>query len=190
MPSPLRAFVSHSSSQRLYRRPIRQSHKIFRKNSPGLAGMKVSNRPASLHEQIVKQGPASTSRHSRHTSRACAICRRRKTKCDGVEPACGTCVVQGQQCEYSSEPDRRKSKDGQAALDNLRRRVAELESQLRSIGTQKNDWPLLSCTLRAAEPDTRLGDALVFSCVPHGDRMAQVSINVRCRFRGLTSTAR
>ncbi|EJD44756.1 hypothetical protein AURDEDRAFT_125070 [Auricularia subglabra TFB-10046 SS5] len=55
----------------------------------------------------------------------------RKTKCNGAEPACGTCVVHGLQCEYSSEPDRRKTKDAHELAD-LRLRVAQLENRMRA----------------------------------------------------------
>ncbi|EJD44755.1 hypothetical protein AURDEDRAFT_145065 [Auricularia subglabra TFB-10046 SS5] len=70
-------------------------------------------------------------RRARHVSRACVVCRRRKTKCNGAEPSCGTCVVHGLQCEYSSEPDRRKTKDTQE-LSDLRLRVAQLEDRMRA----------------------------------------------------------
>ncbi|EJD44747.1 hypothetical protein AURDEDRAFT_114270 [Auricularia subglabra TFB-10046 SS5] len=70
-------------------------------------------------------------RRARHVSRACVVCRRRKTKCNGAEPSCGTCVVHGLQCEYSSEPDRRKTKESHE-LAELRLRVVELENRVRA----------------------------------------------------------
>ncbi|ODN74815.1 hypothetical protein, variant 1 [Cryptococcus amylolentus CBS 6039] len=58
---------------------------------------------------------------------ACSLCRSRKVRCDGKLPACQRCVKDGQDCEYATERARRPLKD---QIQNLRQRVADLESQL------------------------------------------------------------
>ncbi|EJD44758.1 hypothetical protein AURDEDRAFT_137405 [Auricularia subglabra TFB-10046 SS5] len=117
------------------------------------------------------------SRRSSHVSRACATCQRRKTKCDGVEPACGTCAVHGTECEYSAEPDRRKTRDAHAAIASLRDEIENLKKQLHGqneelekkmralLVANDQEYPLLSCTMRAVSSDTTEDGADDFSLV-------------------------
>ena len=55
---------------------------------------------------------------------ACLICRKRKLRCDGVRPSCGSCSRLGHTCGYSDI--RRKS-------GPRRGYVKELEARLRKI---------------------------------------------------------
>ncbi|EJD44749.1 hypothetical protein AURDEDRAFT_114273 [Auricularia subglabra TFB-10046 SS5] len=139
--------------------------------------------------------PLPPSRRSTHVSRACATCRRRKTKCDGVQPTCGTCSVHNTECEYSAEPDRRKTRDAHAAIASLSNRVEELHGQVEGLQRQLHgqveglerqlsgqveglhgqveglergmrslltaddqEYPLLSCTVRAVAGDMNEDD--------------------------------
>ncbi|KAI7977033.1 hypothetical protein EIK77_002543 [Talaromyces pinophilus] len=49
-------------------------------------------------------------------SHACDACRRRKVKCDGVEP-CANCSISGLHCEYSISPRKRARKSTRAFID-------------------------------------------------------------------------
>lgn len=56
---------------------------------------------------------------------ACAICRKRKLKCDGGRPKCGTCARLGHNCAYDeirrkSGPKRGYVKELEARLGTLR----------------------------------------------------------------------
>ncbi|KZS97989.1 hypothetical protein SISNIDRAFT_481858 [Sistotremastrum niveocremeum HHB9708] len=60
----------------------------------------------------------------RRVWRACESCRRKKIKCDGVEPTCGQCATARLQCQWSQTKDR-------AALS--RHYVQELEHRLMQL---------------------------------------------------------
>ncbi|KAI0069306.1 hypothetical protein BV25DRAFT_1910990 [Artomyces pyxidatus] len=38
-----------------------------------------------------------------YTRRACNYCRKRKSKCDGVQPRCGTCIASADECSWGPE---------------------------------------------------------------------------------------
>ncbi|EJD47059.1 hypothetical protein AURDEDRAFT_163667 [Auricularia subglabra TFB-10046 SS5] len=46
-------------------------------------------------------------RHTKHASRACSRCQRRKIKCEGAALGCSACVAAGEECRPPSTPDRR-----------------------------------------------------------------------------------
>lgn len=52
-------------------------------------------------------------RKTKHITRACVGCRKRKTKCDGAKPQCANCALYQQTCTFSTTIDKRKmaSKD-------------------------------------------------------------------------------
>ncbi|KAI4129446.1 MAG: hypothetical protein LQ338_002227 [Usnochroma carphineum] len=62
---------------------------------------------------------------------ACAICRKRKLKCDGGRPKCGTCARLGHNCAYDeirrkSGPKRGYVKELEARLGKLRQSIPNL----------------------------------------------------------------
>ncbi|EJD44763.1 hypothetical protein AURDEDRAFT_114278 [Auricularia subglabra TFB-10046 SS5] len=135
--------------------------------------MKDTSGPPSPHQRFIDPGTLA-GRRSRHITRACAVCRRRKTKCDGVEPACGTCTVQGQECVWSQEPDKRKTRDAHLAIDDLRDKVAKLEQQVRWLSPGVDSCARLTCTLRTPSHETSSGPVEV-TCVIYGEKVPQVS---------------
>ena len=70
--------------------------------------------------------------HNGHTahriSKACVACRKRKRKCDGAMPECGSCVRVGADCEYPQQTRRRGPQAGM--VQKLRAQVSALESEL------------------------------------------------------------
>ncbi|EJD37762.1 hypothetical protein AURDEDRAFT_173143 [Auricularia subglabra TFB-10046 SS5] len=88
-----------------------------------------------------------TPRNNAHTSSACANCRkrsasfsftfrlalplgRRKSKCDGAQPACASCTQRGQECTYTPDDDRRTARGRKCqACEALRARVTQLEEE-------------------------------------------------------------
>ncbi|WPG98742.1 Hypothetical protein R9X50_00153600 [Acrodontium crateriforme] len=62
-----------------------------------LAGAKRSSDSAS----------ARTSQKRSRVSRACDQCRASREKCDGAQPTCHTCSVQGRPCSYNEQPKKR-----------------------------------------------------------------------------------
>ncbi|ETS76568.1 hypothetical protein PFICI_11955 [Pestalotiopsis fici W106-1] len=64
---------------------------------------------------------------------ACRRCKQRKTKCDGLEPSCSSCLRTGSECRYvgSVGPTAAETK---IYVKTLEHRVAELESILSANG--------------------------------------------------------
>ncbi|KAI4268230.1 MAG: hypothetical protein LQ337_007958 [Flavoplaca oasis] len=67
---------------------------------------------------------------------ACAICRKRKLKCDGGRPKCATCARLGHNCTY--DEIRRKSGPKRGYVKELEARLAQVETQLKTK-TQEPD---------------------------------------------------
>lgn len=92
------------------------------------------------------EGSKGKRKHTRGIGRgrACLTCRKRKVKCDGVQPQCGVCISTairlGQDpslvvCDFPSEEERRKPVGGgkvyalEAKIQALERKLAEAESR-------------------------------------------------------------
>ncbi|KAL8755194.1 MAG: hypothetical protein Q9199_003828 [Rusavskia elegans] len=79
----------------------------------------------------IAQGPhADESELPRPKRVACAICRKRKLKCDGGRPKCGTCARLGHNCAYDEV--RRKSGPKRGYVKELEARLAQVETQLKT----------------------------------------------------------
>ncbi|PGH18548.1 hypothetical protein AJ79_00327 [Helicocarpus griseus UAMH5409] len=61
---------------------------------------------------------------------ACVICRRRKLRCDGNKPSCGTCSRLGHDCAYDEV--RKKSGPKRGYVKQLEARLAQVETLLKS----------------------------------------------------------
>jgi hypothetical protein len=92
----------------------------------------------------------STRRRAQHVTRACNTCRRRKSKCDGCQPVCASCLSSGHECTWSQEEDNRRPST-KAYVETLRNRnqtlearVAALESRLLAAGLPTDDGQFLS----------------------------------------------
>ncbi|KAL8932512.1 MAG: hypothetical protein Q9211_006272 [Gyalolechia sp. 1 TL-2023] len=72
---------------------------------------------------------------------ACAICRKRKLKCDGGRPKCGTCARLGHNCAYDEV--RRKSGPKRGYVKELEARLAQVETQLKTKTKEKKPPTLI-----------------------------------------------
>ncbi|KAG7451498.1 uncharacterized protein BT62DRAFT_927209 [Guyanagaster necrorhizus] len=81
---------------------------------------------SSLHHRSTSSVSSGTS-HPLHRGSACLNCRRRKVKCDGARPICGTCasVPSLQDCEYSDS--------GTTRTQLLEEQIAIFESRIREL---------------------------------------------------------
>ncbi|KAG9090104.1 hypothetical protein FS749_000812 [Ceratobasidium sp. UAMH 11750] len=77
-------------------------------------------------------GAGPSKRRGQYSSRACIGCRRRRCKCDGVQPTCGTCASYGRECEWSSETDARRPVTKQL-VESLRAKIQSLEAELEQL---------------------------------------------------------
>ncbi|EMD00908.1 hypothetical protein BAUCODRAFT_144502 [Baudoinia panamericana UAMH 10762] len=66
---------------------------------------------------------------------ACVLCRKRKLKCDGGKPSCGTCTRLAHDCSYDEV--RRKSGPKRGYVKALEARLAQVETMLKT----KDDDP-------------------------------------------------
>ena len=61
---------------------------------------------------------------------ACVLCRRRKLKCDGTKPSCGTCTRLQHDCSYDEV--RKKSGPKRGYVKALEARLAQVETMLKT----------------------------------------------------------
>src|SRR4051794_31650200 len=92
----------------------------FRPLQPAPSDQEIPPQPQS--RLLLTQKPKRTV-----TLGACAACRRRKSKCDGIRPACACCVQKDTKCVYELGPNekpsqamKRKNEEMQGKLSNLR----------------------------------------------------------------------
>ncbi|KAJ2220348.1 hypothetical protein IWW45_009123, partial [Coemansia sp. RSA 485] len=75
-------------------------------NSPltptGGAGGAEASAESSVSPRVSAVAAAAAAR----VNQACASCRRKKVRCDGVQPACGNCVSRGMDCTYLAQKKR------------------------------------------------------------------------------------
>ncbi|KDN46930.1 hypothetical protein RSAG8_04007, partial [Rhizoctonia solani AG-8 WAC10335] len=71
-------------------------------------------------------------RRAPYTSTACNTCRRRRCKCDGVHPSCGTCSFYGHECSWIQEDVSQRPPTKQL-VQSLRTRIRELEAELTQL---------------------------------------------------------
>ncbi|KAI8147962.1 fungal-specific transcription factor domain-containing protein [Fennellomyces sp. T-0311] len=93
----------------------------------------VSDNSAGGFSQSQQQKPPEPARPKRpRPSLACIRCRKKKVKCDFVQPTCGRCANAGLPCSYATPPRR---VDGQA-FDQLGNHVEELKERMQKMQTE------------------------------------------------------
>nr|XP_036586915.1 fungal specific transcription factor [Colletotrichum truncatum]KAF6797472.1 fungal specific transcription factor [Colletotrichum truncatum] len=93
--------------------------------------------------------PQSEEKKRQRVSIACLACRRRRMRCDGVQPVCGSCVKRGIQCEYQHSENKRRP-PSKKYVESLQERIRLLEAQVVSLGSQPSAGIL---DPQAEEPD-------------------------------------
>ncbi|KAF2771761.1 hypothetical protein EJ03DRAFT_342143 [Teratosphaeria nubilosa] len=92
----------------------------------------LSKQPATQDEERNEQRRASQDQVPKPKRIACVLCRKRKLKCDGNKPACGTCTRLQHDCSY--EAVRRKSGPKRGYVKALEARLAQVETLLNTQG--------------------------------------------------------
>lgn len=115
---------------------------------------------------------------------ACVLCRKRKLRCDGTKPACGTCKRLSHDCSYDEV--RKKSGPKRGYVKALEARLAQVETMLKQDGSSKDDQPQdvgqTSTTLNGACDDLDLGDDNLWRDIPH-DSQAFSAVPNACKNR-------
>ncbi|KAE8151866.1 fungal-specific transcription factor domain-containing protein [Aspergillus avenaceus] len=91
---------------------------------------------------------------------ACVVCRRRKLRCDGKKPSCGTCTRLGHECAYDEV--RKKSGPKRGYVKQLEARLAQVETLLKTqeVNTtvnQGNDFNITAPITGMAEASHTFG---------------------------------
>ncbi|EPX75151.1 transcription factor [Schizosaccharomyces octosporus yFS286] len=71
-------------------------------------------------------------KNKKRINRACDLCRKRKIRCDGKQPACSNCLNHNMSCVYTARP-KRKTGQKQIYIKSLVSRLEQMESTLRSV---------------------------------------------------------
>lgn len=77
------------------------------------------------------------------------VCRKKKVKCNGVQPACARCQAMGLQCQYSDPPKKRGPPKGYVEVINSRAR--RIESLLSNSGVYR---PMISTNQNSNNSNT------------------------------------
>lgn len=65
---------------------------------------------------------------------ACTICRKKKVKCDGIQPTCSRCISIGNCCQYSDPPKKRGPPKGFVeVIENRAHRIESLLGKEHSV---------------------------------------------------------
>ncbi|CAE6496748.1 hypothetical protein RSOLAG22IIIB_12571 [Rhizoctonia solani] len=99
---------------------------------------------------------ANSKRRAQYVSRACNECRRRRCKCDGGQPSCGSCVFYGRECSWSAENDARLPATKQL-VESLDTKIHILETELVQL-KERSGVP----TESDQEPSTPLDNNIAF----------------------------
>ena len=87
-----------------------------------------SNPPSNDHDTAVPAAASGSGDNGSYVPRpkriACVVCRRRKLKCDGKKPSCGTCSRLGHSCAYDEV--RKKSGPKRGYVKQLEARLGML----------------------------------------------------------------
>ncbi|KAJ7672552.1 fungal-specific transcription factor domain-containing protein [Mycena polygramma] len=77
----------------------------------------------------MPKGPTHRKGRGPYATQACAICRAKKSKCDGVKPVCGTCAASGRddECSWGRDTAPRKPRT-EAHFEALRKRTDSLQA--------------------------------------------------------------
>ncbi|EXJ77443.1 hypothetical protein A1O3_09669 [Capronia epimyces CBS 606.96] len=86
--------------------------------------------PGAAEVDEAHHGGGSGDATTRPKRMACVLCRKRKLKCDGDKPSCGTCSRLKHHCEYSEE--RKKSGPKRGYVKLLEARLKQVENLLES----------------------------------------------------------
>ncbi|KAI8335170.1 fungal-specific transcription factor domain-containing protein [Chlamydoabsidia padenii] len=78
-----------------------------------------------------------TGEKQKRLTQACLVCRRKKTRCDGVKPSCGVCQRLKQTCQYG--PLHQKRKIRRKHIEILEQRLTQMERLLKPRTLEESD---------------------------------------------------
>lgn len=89
----------------------------------------MSRKTDDAFQQSAAQPPPTQAPKRMKVTLACAVCRKKKVKCDGVQPSCSRCNSMGLACEYADPPRKRGPPKGYVeVIENRAHRIESLLS--------------------------------------------------------------
>jgi hypothetical protein len=138
-------------------------------------GPAVESTAAHADQSQAHQDFQSTGHKRRRILHACQACRQRKSRCDGVRPACRLCTHHGLTCQYDTAARPRAQADPPESRISagLETRLQNMEGILRALVTSRThveatrDRALPSSNIAAAslDPASIRAQPLQASCV-------------------------
>ncbi|KAH7045975.1 hypothetical protein B0J12DRAFT_576891 [Macrophomina phaseolina] len=125
--------------------PAYQQRPLFRPIQVGPSPPQLSSQSSDNTPSPTTTTPKLGSKRGRITAIACVPCKKRKSKCNGLQPVCNTCAMKGSTCSYDMRQEHRWQ-------GTLRVNVKKLEQELEEV---KSVLPLLA-TSSQREAATRL----------------------------------
>ncbi|OBZ85882.1 Transcriptional activator protein acu-15 [Choanephora cucurbitarum] len=83
---------------------------------------------------------------------ACNVCRRKKIKCDGIQPTCGKCAKFNLECTYTTVVKKRGPRQGH--IDSLEKRLRKMEEIITSKNPDIDSSPPSQTPLPLNPPQT------------------------------------
>ncbi|KLU92904.1 hypothetical protein MAPG_11852, partial [Magnaporthiopsis poae ATCC 64411] len=84
---------------------------------------------------------------------ACALCRARKSRCDGLRPKCSTCASQGTECSYAQAALVSNATVPKSYLDLVEARLSKVEREIHRLNNQVAGLSLAPGTEAGGGPD-------------------------------------
>ncbi|KAI5819766.1 C6 transcription factor Prf [Pyronema omphalodes] len=133
---------------------------------------------AAAHTTTTSTNSTSSSEVPKPKRIACVVCRKRKLRCNGIKPSCGTCSRLGHDCSY--DEIRRKSGPKRGYVKALEARLAQVETLLlekSSSSPERNlgRLPFPSSNSVDTYPSTNVVDPLLFNASTTDDALDPLS---------------
>ncbi|KAK7530587.1 uncharacterized protein J3D65DRAFT_606856 [Phyllosticta citribraziliensis] len=125
--------------------PAYHQRQMFRPILVGPSPPQLSSQSSDNTPSPTTTTPKLGSKRGRITAIACVPCKKRKSKCNGLQPVCNTCALKGSACSYDMRQEHRWQ-------GTLRVNVKKLEQELEEV---KSVLPLLA-TSSQREAATKL----------------------------------
>lgn len=97
----------------------------------------LSQQPSRTSEHATSVDEGTESQQPKAKRIACVLCRKRKLKCDGAKPSCGTCTRLSHECSYDEV--RRKSGPKRGYVKALEARLGA-DSECRAHCGSLLEW--------------------------------------------------
>lgn len=111
------------------------SSAMYQKTQQKVAPLPTTSNPVTATNSNNGSNIAANNKRVKVTL-ACVVCRKKKVKCDGIQPTCSRCHSMGFSCQYSDPPKKRGPPKGQVEI--IESRAHRIESLRVGSVSQNN----------------------------------------------------